>query len=385
MKRNLLFVIACVIAMVVNAQEGGIDFQHNLKWADAVAKAKAENKLIFVDFYTQWCGPCAAMAEEVFTLAPVGNYYNATFVNLKIDAENGEGVDLAKKYQVRSYPTYAFIDPATEEMVHRSGSRQTAERFIQTGKDAGIPTHRSFYLFEQYEKGNRERQFLMDYISYQNSVYNRKALMPAFDELIKGGAQLTEPEVWNTFVESINGMTPYLKQVSDNYADFCARFGKKAVDAKLEKETKFGDVEAIKALCDYEGKDFNLKNIAISQAVREKNYEKAAELIDAMIADPAVDQQKFIANLTFTARMYKAEEYPDFWFNKCLEYQRYIAYNKQPRTEAYVHYEYAQALEMAIKRMQAKGAQVPEALKGEPAHGKKVYDMRTLKPKPKRK
>ena len=32
----------------------------------------------------------------------------------------------------------------------------------------------------------------------------------------------------------------HTKQVSDNYADFCQRFGKKAVDAKLAKETSYG-------------------------------------------------------------------------------------------------------------------------------------------------
>ena len=58
--------------------------------------------------------------------------------------KKGEGITLAKKYGVRSYPTYAFIDPATEEIVHRSSSRQTPEQFIQTGKDANIPTKRSF-------------------------------------------------------------------------------------------------------------------------------------------------------------------------------------------------------------------------------------------------
>lgn len=74
------------------------------------------------------------MAQTVFSLPTVGYYYNQTFINLKIDAEEGEGITLAKKYGVRSYPTYAFIDPATEEIVHRSSSRQTPEQFIQTGK-----------------------------------------------------------------------------------------------------------------------------------------------------------------------------------------------------------------------------------------------------------
>lgn len=108
------------------------------------SQGQSRNKLIFIDFYTQWCGPCLNMAQTVFSLPTVGYYYNQTFINLKIDAEEGEGITLAKKYGVRSYPTYAFIDPATEEIVHHSSSRQTPEQFIQTGKDATVPTKRSF-------------------------------------------------------------------------------------------------------------------------------------------------------------------------------------------------------------------------------------------------
>lgn len=387
MKRNLSILIACICAISLSAQSAGINFLHGVTWAEAVSKAKAENKLIFIDFYTQWCGPCMNMAQTVFSLPTVGYYYNNTFVNLKIDAEEGEGVTLAKKYGVRSYPTYAFIDPATEEIVHRSSSRQSAEQFIQTGKDATIPAQRSFYLQEQYANGNRERAFLINYINYNHSVYARDNVQKAFEELLKGGAKLTDPDIWAVYVNNISGMTPYLKQVSDNYADFCQRFGKKAVDAKLAKETTYGDLAAIEALCDYEGKDFNCKMIRINNSVNAKNYDAAATQIDAMIADPNVDQQELISRLKFIARLsYKVDELPDSWFYKCVDYLRYIAYNQKDRDDAYIHQEYASALEMVVRRMNDKQA-VPAYIIASPTHGKTVYNMRpdALKAKPKRK
>ena len=103
MKKYILLIFACIYAIHLNAQNAGINFLHGTTWAEAVAKAKAENKLIFIDFYTQWCGPCLNMAQTVFSLPTVGYYYNQTFINLKIDAEEGEGITLAKKYGVRSY------------------------------------------------------------------------------------------------------------------------------------------------------------------------------------------------------------------------------------------------------------------------------------------
>ena len=64
MKKYILLIFACIYAIHLNAQNAGINFLHGTTWAEAVAKAKAENKLIFIDFYTQWCGPCLNMRSE---------------------------------------------------------------------------------------------------------------------------------------------------------------------------------------------------------------------------------------------------------------------------------------------------------------------------------
>lgn len=385
MKKIAIILFVCIYSLSAAAQSVGIQFQH-CSWAEAVTKAKAEKKLIFVDFYTQWCGPCYNMAKMVFSLYDVGSYYNANFVNMKIDAENGEGVALAKKYAVRSYPTYAFIDPNTQEMVHRSSSRQSPEQFILTGKNAQVETQRSFYLEKKFSEGNNERSFLIDYINYENSVYNRSAVRTAFDRLIGTGAKLTDKEVWDIYVNTISGMdNPYLKQVSDNYTKFCQLFGKQAVDAKLAKETTYGEPKDIEALCNFEGKQFNCKMIRINKLLyTDKNYDEVAKLVDAMLADPNTDKQKLIERLKYIARVdYYHANLPEKWFNKCIGYLQYIAYNQADRDEAYIHQTYAAALEMVLKKMDGKTA-IPECLKGTPKYGKAEYNLRPddLKKKP---
>ena len=95
--KQFVYIVFLLLSLHVSAQTEknyGIQFYHGT-WKEACDKAKAENKLILVDFYTKWCGPCLNMAENVFILPFIGDFYNTNFVNMKIDAENGEGVELA--------------------------------------------------------------------------------------------------------------------------------------------------------------------------------------------------------------------------------------------------------------------------------------------------
>lgn len=82
MKRVLALLYFGVLAMgSIYAQ--GIEFFHGT-YEEALQKARAEGKQIFVDVYTSWCGPCKMMAKNVFTRQEVGDYYNNKFVCLKL-------------------------------------------------------------------------------------------------------------------------------------------------------------------------------------------------------------------------------------------------------------------------------------------------------------
>src|ERR1035437_4011181 len=86
-----------------------IKFEHGT-FTEIKAKAKAENKLIFMDAYTSWCGPCKWMAKTVFTNDTVAGYCNEHFICVQFDMEVGEGIELAKQFMIRSYPTFIFAD-----------------------------------------------------------------------------------------------------------------------------------------------------------------------------------------------------------------------------------------------------------------------------------
>ena len=74
MKKYILLIFACIYAIHLSAQNAGINFLHGTTWAEAVAKAKAENKLIFIDFYTQWCGPCHEYGTNRILIAYSGGF-----------------------------------------------------------------------------------------------------------------------------------------------------------------------------------------------------------------------------------------------------------------------------------------------------------------------
>ena len=80
----------------------------------ALAKARKENKAVFVDCYTSWCGPCKMMSSKVFPDKQAGDFFNPRFISLKIDMEKGEGKELAQKWNISAFPTYLILNPQGE-------------------------------------------------------------------------------------------------------------------------------------------------------------------------------------------------------------------------------------------------------------------------------
>lgn len=83
---------------------------HQGNWASLLAEAKKQNKPFYVDFYTDWCGPCKWMTKNTFGNNDVGSFSNGNFIAYKLNAEEGEGIQLAQKYQIEGYPTVIFFD-----------------------------------------------------------------------------------------------------------------------------------------------------------------------------------------------------------------------------------------------------------------------------------
>lgn len=158
--KPFLLICALFATVTLRAQEG-IRFS-TATWNETLEQAAKENKLVFLDCYTSWCAPCKWMDKNVFVLKEVADLYNGQFVNTKFDMEKGEGIELRKKYGIQSYPTYLFIN-AKGEVVHRTGSKMSAEEFLEEGRMAADPDRSLSAVTKRYQDGQRDVPFLLNY------------------------------------------------------------------------------------------------------------------------------------------------------------------------------------------------------------------------------
>jgi thioredoxin 1 len=136
MKKMLLGVSVIAFFVVVYACSRGslkqMSFVKNTdKTMDEMkAEAKLQKKILFVDVYTTWCGPCKWMDENTFKDSRVAEKFNKTFLNYKVDGESFEGVNVGILYRVDAFPTYLFISP-DGTVINRIEGIMSAEALIK--------------------------------------------------------------------------------------------------------------------------------------------------------------------------------------------------------------------------------------------------------------
>jgi thioredoxin-related protein len=251
--KQILTIAICLLVATLGTKAEGIEFFEG-SWQEAKDYALKQDKLIFVDAYTTWCGPCKRMAKSTFPDKQVGQYFNDNFVNVKLDMEKGEGPRFAQTYQVRSYPTLLFIDGAGE-LVHRAVGAKDPTDFLKLGKMVSRKNDKSEDLAKLYEEGKRDPEFIYKYVKALN-----KADKP-----------------------SLKISNDYLKTQEDLSTDFNLRF---IFEAVTEADSRIFDMmikhksEIIKL---FSQDEFNQKVIAVTNKTINKaiEYESPALLAEA--------------------------------------------------------------------------------------------------------
>lgn len=166
-----LFLLTFLAPMMAFAQEKGIHFEHGSTWAEVKAKAKAENKYIFMDCFTTWCGPCKMMSAQIFPQEKVGNFMNDKYVSVKVQmdqtAKDNEEVkqwyadaqQIEKDYSIRAYPTFLVFAP-DGHIVDRQVGGSEADQFISRFTASLDPAQQYYTQLDKYTQGQKDTAFL---------------------------------------------------------------------------------------------------------------------------------------------------------------------------------------------------------------------------------
>ena len=111
------------------------NFAESARLMPLLEQAKAENKLVFVDFYTTWCAPCRLMEEQVFTDPGLASFMNKHFINYRVNGEFDNGPNLVSIFEVTSYPTLLFLNGSGQVVSRKNGIAMQTE-FRQLAEQA---------------------------------------------------------------------------------------------------------------------------------------------------------------------------------------------------------------------------------------------------------
>jgi thiol-disulfide isomerase/thioredoxin len=124
-------VSALILLVAAPALAGG----SSLSYSEALAEAKERDAVVVIDFFADWCGPCKAFdADLAKDGSPIAKALEAV-VFTSIDAEKGDGIELAKKYGVAGFPTYTMMN-ADGELIESWVGYGGPDWFIETFETA---------------------------------------------------------------------------------------------------------------------------------------------------------------------------------------------------------------------------------------------------------
>lgn len=309
MKRLNLTIIALCATLTMMAQ--GMAFEpEGTTLEQAAAKAKAEKKLIFLDCYTQWCGPCKKMAAEIFPMEKVGAYMNPKFINLKIDMEGEYGTPLAKKLQISAYPTFVIFNADAQEIGRIIGGSNADEFIKRVGEKSQDNT--SSDLQARWESGDRDPEFLMQYLSTLNATYKADDCNAVAEAILKGKETtfVNDPTLRNVFMRNIsNPFSESFQYVAKNPSVLKDVIGDAAVDAKIGSvltnyqrklineeggtatldQQKFNDFCELMKELKVEGSDHYRLSTLITCAEKQKDFDSYIKYIKEYLATPGID------------------------------------------------------------------------------------------------
>ena len=229
--KTFLLVIAIALSLS-HSISSQIDFNKNLNWEEVQALAELEEKIIFLDAYTEWCFPCKMMDKNVFTRYEVGQHFNKHFINYKMDMEKMPGPILALNYGVNTYPNYLFLS-SEGTLIYKVVGVQKAEDIIAFSKTAMDPLRLNKAKDERYAAGDRKADFLHNYCfdKFEEFDPHYKQLVIDYLDTQKDWSTTKNLNFIYNFLESYD--SPLFDYLVKNKALFYEKFEQTEVDRNI--------------------------------------------------------------------------------------------------------------------------------------------------------
>lgn len=228
-----IFSILYILLLPFSLCAQGIVFQ-DLSYGDALKRAKEQNKLVFLDCYTSWCGPCKVLAKEIFTLAEAGDFFNPDYIPIKIDMEKGEGPELVKSLSIKSYPTMIVADGDGNIITKISGSMPIAMIKERIVKSLDSPMYK---FHNRYKNGEMTSVETIQYITLLGNSGERDKAAAVAKELIEKTAikDRFNDNFWKIYSNSRISYrgTDNFEFICENKKKFEKAVGKSVVDRYL--------------------------------------------------------------------------------------------------------------------------------------------------------
>lgn len=234
MKKPILM-LAILFSSIFAAGQG-INFQE-LTLDQAIAKAKLENKFVFIDTYTDWCGPCKMMDKDIYPMKEMGDYFNPKFISVKFNAEKGEeGPAVKTKYRIQAYPTYVILD-GDGNLLHMFAGGVLGLAFIDKIEESFNPEKAFGVLQKSYNEGNRDKKLVANYIKALGGTYTADItkMVEDFANSLSEDELICE-ECLFIFDDMARLNSPKGKFVLDNVEKFRKEVGRDKTDLLLKKK-----------------------------------------------------------------------------------------------------------------------------------------------------
>lgn len=217
MRNKILLLVLLLASFAFKTYANEVIFTQGT-YAEVLAKAKAENKVLMIDFFTDWCKWCVELDKKVYTNTEVADFANTYQINWKIDAEKGEGIELAKKFDVSGYPTVVFVNGEGNE-IDRIIGYFPAKDFLSIMKDYNEGKNTMPSLKSALEKNNDDVEANFKMARKFSDIGDMEKSKTFAEKVLK-----LDPDNTNGYTDDAELMLAQLSNKSENVEAFVKKY-----------------------------------------------------------------------------------------------------------------------------------------------------------------